>query len=243
MNLILGTPVVIPKVFDDIVELAFSEYQINVVASEKVPLNRSLPDFRENDCLAVKYPKILPSTSIVMAVYNEARSILLRAIWSVLNRTPDEILEEIILVDDFSDKPHMKTPLDEYVAENWFGKVRIVRNEKREGLIRARVIGAEKAQVNFTIILMRIVMKRKKIKKKVYSEKGQVILFLDANVEVNDGWVEPLLARVASDRSVIAVPRLDYLNHYNMSYQELNRTLVYGLGWNLYHYEYVISFK
>lgn len=144
-------PVRIPKVLVDIVELSFSEYQINVVASDKVSLNRSLPDFRNPSCLDITYPKLLPSASIVIAVYNEARSILLRTIWSVLNRTPDELLEELILVDDFSDKLHMKAELDAYVAENWSTKVKIVRTEQREGLIRARVIGAENAQVNTRI--------------------------------------------------------------------------------------------
>lgn len=137
----------IPKILDGIIELAMGEYQINIVASDKVPLNRTLPDFRNPSCLNVGYPKILPSASIVMAVHNEARSILLRTIWSVMNRTPDELLEEIILIDDYSEKLHMKDELDDYVAENWSNKVKIVRTEQREGLVRARIIGAEKAQV------------------------------------------------------------------------------------------------
>lgn len=62
----------------DIVELSFNEYQINILASEKVALNRSLPDFRDPKCLDIKYPKLLPSASVVIAVHNEARSILLR---------------------------------------------------------------------------------------------------------------------------------------------------------------------
>lgn len=64
-----------------------------------------------------------------------------------------------------------------------------------------------------------------------------MIIFLDANVEVNDGWFEPLVSRIASDRSVISVPRIDLINNYNMSYEEFNLTQVYGLGWNLFHYE------
>lgn len=67
-----------------------------------------------------------------------------------------------------------------------------------------------------------------------------MIIFLDANVEVNDGWFEPLLSRIASDRSVVAVPRIDYINNYNMTYEELNRTVIFGLGWNLFHYQCVI---
>lgn len=70
--------------------------------------------------------------------------------------------------------------------------------------------------------------------------KGQVIIFLDANVEVNDGWFEPLLSRIASDRSVISVPRIDLISNHDLSYVESNQTLVYGLEWDLFHYEYGI---
>lgn len=140
-----GTPVVIPKVLADIIELSFNEYQINIVASEKVALNRSLPDFRNPKCLDTKYPKLLPSASVIIAVHNEARSILLRTIWSILNRTPDELLDEIILIDDFSDKS--PEDLDKYVADHWSSKVKIIRNEERKGLIQSRIIGAENAQV------------------------------------------------------------------------------------------------
>lgn len=81
-----------------------------------------------------------------MVLHNEAWSILIRAIWSVLNRSPDQLLEELILVDDLSDKPHLKKPLDEYI-DNGPSKLKLVRTGKREGLIRARVIGAEHAMV------------------------------------------------------------------------------------------------
>lgn len=65
----------------------------------------------------------------------------------MLNRTPDELLEEILLVDDFSDKLHLKQNLDDYLITNKLTKVKLIRTEKREGLIRARVIGAEYAKV------------------------------------------------------------------------------------------------
>lgn len=50
-------------------------WQINVVAIDKMPLNRSLPDLRDSKCLNSRYLGRLPSTSIVMAVHNEAWSI------------------------------------------------------------------------------------------------------------------------------------------------------------------------
>ena len=45
----------------------------------------------------------LPSASVVICFYNEARSALLRTVYSVIERTPQYLLHEIILVDDSSD--------------------------------------------------------------------------------------------------------------------------------------------
>lgn len=58
----------------------------------------------------------------------------------MLDRSPPNILSEIILVDDSSDMPHLKLQLEDYVAR--FQKVKILRLKKREGLIRSRLLGA-----------------------------------------------------------------------------------------------------
>lgn len=62
---------------------------------------------------------------------------------------------------------------------HYFGdRVKVLRTTKREGLIRARIAGAKAAQ-------------------------GDVLLFLDSHCEVTVGWLEPLLAKIAEDRTVI----------------------------------------
>lgn len=71
--------------------------------------------------------------------------------------------------------------------------------------------------------------------------KGQVLIFLDANTEVTDGWLEPILSRIASDRSVVVTPRIDSINITTIAYEKYNDTAVYGLGWDLAIHLYVNS--
>lgn len=44
----------------------------------------------------------LPSTSIIMCFVDEVWSALLRSVHSALSRSPPHLIEELILVDDFS---------------------------------------------------------------------------------------------------------------------------------------------
>lgn len=56
-------------------------------------------------CKDVKYDyRSLPTTSVVIAFYNEAWSTLLRTVHSVLETSPDILLKEVVLVDDYSDR-------------------------------------------------------------------------------------------------------------------------------------------
>ena len=53
-------------------------------------------------CARLSYPSSLPQASIIMPFYNEWQSVLLRTVYSIINRSPRHLLHQIVLVDDGS---------------------------------------------------------------------------------------------------------------------------------------------
>lgn len=174
----------------------YSKYSFNELASAKISLERSIPDNRPQECLSLKYPSNLPTASVVIIFHNEAWTTLLRTVHTVLARSPPEFLKEIILVDDcsnYNSYAHLNEKLESYVHE--LPKVRLIRAKTRQGLIRARLIGARQA-------------------------KGDILVFLDSHCEANYGWLEPLLARIAHDRTIVVTPDIEVIDLRTFRYAQ-----------------------
>ncbi|XP_014259783.1 N-acetylgalactosaminyltransferase 7 isoform X2 [Cimex lectularius] len=172
---------------------SLSDYGMNIACSDEIALDRTIPDLRLPECKHWNYPESLPKTSVVIVFHNEGFSVLMRTVTSVLKRTPPEFLEEVLLVDDYSDKEDLKSKLENTIEE-LNGKVRLIRNKEREGLIRTRSRGAVEA-------------------------RGKVIVFLDAHCEVNINWLPPLLAPIAYDRKTMTVPVIDGIDYQTFEYR------------------------
>ncbi|KAI5635029.1 glycosyl transferase family 2 domain-containing protein [Phthorimaea operculella] len=209
----LGKPVVLPKNISEETKQAVSEgwkkNAFNQYVSDLISIRRKLPDPRDEWCKQPgRYLEDLPQTSVVICFHNEAWSVLLRTVHSVLDRSPPNLIKEIILVDDFSDMPHLMQQLDDYMSS--LPKVRIVRATRREGLIRARLLGARYVT-------------------------APVLTYLDSHCECAEGWLEPLLDRIARNKTTVVCPVIDVIddNTLEFHYRDSSAVNVGGFDWNL----------
>lgn len=186
----------------------YAQHAFNVRVANSLPADRALPDTRHPRCREVKYDvDQLSTVSVVVTFHNEARSTLLRTLVSILSRTPQDILEDIVVVDDASDDP------SDGMLLAGLPKVRLVRNDQRQGLARSRVRGAD-------------------------SSRGEAIFFLDSHCEVNQGWATPLLDTLRQNPRSLVCPVIDVIDQDTFDYRASGSVLKGGFDWGL-HFRWV----
>ncbi|XP_044137784.1 polypeptide N-acetylgalactosaminyltransferase 9 [Bufo gargarizans] len=102
----------------------------------------------------------------------------------------------------------LKFNLDQYVNKRYPGLVKIVRNNRREGLIRARIQGWKAAS-------------------------APIVGFFDAHVEFNTGWAEPVITRIQEDRRRIILPAIDNIKYNTFEVQQYANA-AHGYNWGLW---------
>uniref|UniRef100_H2T815 Polypeptide N-acetylgalactosaminyltransferase n=1 Tax=Takifugu rubripes TaxID=31033 RepID=H2T815_TAKRU len=182
----------------------YARNKFNQVESDKLRMDRAVPDTRHDHCRHKQWKSDLPASSVVITFHNEARSALLRTVVSVLKKSPPHLVKEIILVDDYSDN----------LSGVYLGQtlsivyIAVLVLMFPLGLMRSRVRGADAAT-------------------------APVLTFLDSHCECNDHWLEPLLERVAEDKTRVVSPIIDVINMDNFQYVGASADLKGGFDWNL----------
>uniref|UniRef100_A0A3P8VC06 Polypeptide N-acetylgalactosaminyltransferase n=1 Tax=Cynoglossus semilaevis TaxID=244447 RepID=A0A3P8VC06_CYNSE len=164
---------------------SIERYAINIYVSDKISLHRHIQDNRMHECRSKKFNyQHLPTTSVIIAFYNEAWSTLLRTIHN-----------------------YLKSKLADYISN--LDRVRLIQTNKREGLVRARLIGATYAT-------------------------GDVLTFLDCHCECVPGWIEPLLERIGENAKAIVCPVIDTIDWNTFEfYMQTDEPMIGGFDWRL----------
>lgn len=92
-----------------------------------------------------------------------------------------------------------------------YQKVKILRADKRVGLIKARLMGAAAA-------------------------KASVLTFFDSHIECTTGWLEPLLDRIVRNSTTVPWPIIDLIDAETFEYAphtKMDKLLVGGFDWSL----------
>ncbi|EER19164.1 Polypeptide N-acetylgalactosaminyltransferase, putative [Perkinsus marinus ATCC 50983] len=124
-----------------------------------------------------------PKISVVLPCANEGE-FMVKTVKSVNEATPDNILQEVVVVDDGSTPP-LKTLLTEEEQKEL--KVKWVRHSSFTGLINAKSKGAGVAT-------------------------GDIIIFLDCHVKPAKDWFSPIVKQIRTNYKRVVVPSITNLD-------------------------------
>ncbi|CAB3403055.1 unnamed protein product [Caenorhabditis bovis] len=184
----------------------FQKYQFNGLLSDRIGTRRKIKDSRNAQCSNLEYDEPLPAASIIVCYFNESPSVLIRMVNSILDRTNDDHIAEILLVDDSSEWYNATNEAKIYKESHTeWAKVKFLKTDKNEGLIRAKIYGARRAL-------------------------GPVLVFLDSHCEVNQNWLPPLLHEIKQKRERVVCPIIDIIDAVTMQYVE-SPVCMGGVNW------------
>mmetsp|Transcript_103630 Transcript_103630/g.186984 ORF Transcript_103630/g.186984 Transcript_103630/m.186984 type:complete len:465 (-) Transcript_103630:117-1511(-) len=148
----------------------------------------------------------LPRVSLVIPYLHETIEQITMTVGSLLADGPLELIDQILFIDDGNDKAWEFHP--QLLALH--PKVKIHRNEQRQGLIKAKVTGA--ALVT-----------------------SPVIVFMEPHCVVQKQWLEPLLEQLAmsKDHNMLVMPTLDIIPEANFNEYHPANHHIGGFDWSL----------
>lgn len=175
-------------------------------------ISTELPSFptprevRHPSCIRDFDLQTLPRASLVIPYLNETWAQISATVASLVAHSPLEVVDEILFIDD-GNAPEWQHH-DELLSLH--PKVKVHRNEVRQGLIRAKVIGA--ALID-----------------------SPVIIFMEPHCVVSRQWLEPLLEQLAlaKDHRTLVMPTLDIIPENNFNQYLPANHHIGGFDWTL----------
>ncbi|CAK0870554.1 unnamed protein product [Prorocentrum cordatum] len=165
------------------------------------------PQVLHSRCLSAKFNTTrFPNVSIIIPYLNESWSQMRATVGSILSYSPMDLVDNILFIDDGNSAEWQFH--DQLRALHT--KVTVHRNDRREGLIRSRVIGARRTT-------------------------SEVLVFMEPHCVVQPRWIEPLLERMAGseDHATVVAPVIDVIPEADFSKYRASHSQVGGFDWTL----------
>lgn len=176
--------------FDTFINLRNEKSLYDVTKNTDVKINLENPAINNNSISSITNFHENDKISIVIPAHNEDEFIG-KTITYTIEATPKELLGEIIIVDDFSEKP-VYDILEKELPNNYKRYIKIIRLKKCEGLIRSKIIGADAAI-------------------------GPNIFFLDGHCKPKKGWSEALVNSIRENYKRIVCPIVQSISNSDWS--------------------------
>uniref|UniRef100_A0A1A9UI08 Uncharacterized protein n=1 Tax=Glossina austeni TaxID=7395 RepID=A0A1A9UI08_GLOAU len=127
----------------------------NSLLTDSSPLDRAPPDLGRSSivwqritcfasCKTQSHHPTMSNASVVITYDNALKSVLLRSLYNLIERTPNYLLDEIILVGYFDD---ISFDIENYLANQLMHEAKVLHLKDRQGLIKVCIEGQVKVLV------------------------------------------------------------------------------------------------
>lgn len=165
---------------------------------------KRIPDPRPPSCKSITRAIDGRKVSIIIDFFDYEFYDLKTTMGSVWERTPKELIQEVIMVDDGSTLNYIR---DESVQLSKSMNIKLLRNERRQGPTKSRLRALEEATAD-------------------------ILIFMDTRVIVNAGWLEPLVDMLGPNSEGIAVPHFDNIQDpVSYDYVPTDHALIASMTW------------
>ncbi|CAB9518467.1 Polypeptide N-acetylgalactosaminyltransferase [Seminavis robusta] len=138
---------------------------------------------------------LLPTVSVIMTTQNEEPGWMEKSVHSILARTPPQLLQQILVVDDNGNDPKdpslraVSPALEEEMTRlKQIPKVTVLQNTLRQGCARSRLVGARAAT-------------------------GDVVVFVDSHIEmIHSTWYQHLVLPILQQPNTMAVQTIEVIS-------------------------------